>query len=56
MEGFFKNLSELEITDSPERCFLDNEDVNDKLVPKKLDKNWYINLAKHRLRLFGVEL
>lgn len=44
------------ITDSPERCFLDNEDVNDKLVPKKLDKNWYINLAKHRLRLFGVEL
>lgn len=44
------------ITDSPERCFLDNEDVNDKSIPKKLDKNWYINLAKHRLRLFGVEL
>lgn len=44
------------ITDSPERCFLDNEDVNDKLVPKKLDKNWYINLAKHRLRLFGVSV
>lgn len=43
------------ITDSPERCFIDNGDVNDKLVPQKLDKNWYINLAKHRLRLFGVE-
>ena len=42
------------ITDSPEKCFLDNENVNDKLVPKKLDKNWYINLAKHRLKLFGV--
>ena len=44
------------ITDSPEKCFLDNSDVNNKLIPKKLDKNWYINLAKHRLRLFGVEL
>ena len=42
------------ITDSPEKCFIDNSDVNDKLIPKKLDKNWYINLAKHRLKLFGV--
>lgn len=42
------------ITDSPEKCFIDNSDINDKLVPKKLDKKWYIDLAKHRLKLFGV--
>lgn len=42
------------IKDSPERCFLDNDDVNNKKVPIKLDKNWYIDLTNHRLKLFGV--
>lgn len=40
--------------DTPERCFIDNGDVKEKRVPKKLDKQWYIDLAIKRLRQFGV--
>lgn len=39
---------------TPERCFIDNGNVNGKPVPRKLDKQWYINLAKERLEQFGV--
>lgn len=43
------------IKDSPERCFIDNDDVNGKSIPKKLDHKFYIDLVKHRLELFGVK-
>lgn len=39
---------------TPEHCFIDNTDVNDKSVPRKLDKSWYIDLAKERLSQYGV--
>lgn len=39
---------------TPERCFIVNEDVNNAHIPKKLDKSWYIELANERLRQFGV--
>lgn len=39
---------------TPERCFIDNEDVIAKKVPDYLDKQWYIDLAKERLNQFGV--
>ena len=39
---------------TPEQCFIDNGNVNGKPVPRKLDKQWYINLAKERLEQFGV--
>lgn len=39
---------------SPEHCFLWNDDVNGVKVPKKLDKEWYITFAKKRLSDFGV--
>lgn len=39
---------------TPEHCFINNDDVKEATVPRKLDKQWYINLAKERLRQFGV--
>ena len=42
------------ISNSPEHCFIYNDEVNDVKAPSKLDKNWYINLAIKRLNDFGV--
>lgn len=40
---------------SPLQCFIYNDDVNDKKVPKRLlDKGWYIEMANKRLKDFGV--
>ena len=39
---------------TPVRCFIDNEDVNGKSVPSKLDREFYINMAKERVRGYGV--
>jgi DNA polymerase len=39
---------------SPESCFIFNDEVNGVKVPKKLDKQWYIDLANKRLADFGV--
>lgn len=41
---------------TPEHCFIDNDDVNGKEVPYKLDKRWYIELARERLRQYGVDI
>lgn len=42
------------ISNSPEHCFLFNDEVNGVTVPSKLDKQWYVNLALKRLKDFGV--
>ena len=42
------------LTNSPEHCFIWNDEVNDVKVPAKLDKQWYINFANKRLSDFGV--
>lgn len=39
---------------TPEHCFICNEDVNNMKIPDELDRTWYINLANERLRQFGV--
>lgn len=39
---------------TPDHCFIDNTDINGKLVPRVLDKQWYIALAKERLLQYGV--
>ena len=39
---------------TPEHCFIDNSNVNDKETPDNLDRQWYIELAKKRLEQFGV--
>lgn len=38
--------------DTPQKCFITNSDVNNETVPSKLDKQWYINEAKKRLKKF----
>lgn len=42
------------ISNSPEHCFIFNDDVNGVKAPGKLDKDWYIALANKRLKDFGV--
>ena len=39
-----------------DNSFIINEDVNNMKVINKLDKQWYINLAKQRLKDFGIVL
>lgn len=39
---------------TPDHCFIDNGDVNGKECPTYLDKQWYIDLAKERLKQYGV--
>ncbi len=49
-----KTKKAAKITNSPDHCFLWNDNVNDVTCPVKLDKQWYINLAHKRLSDFGV--
>lgn len=44
----------MKISNSPEHCFLYNDEVNGVSCPAELDKQWYIDLAKKRLKDFGV--
>lgn len=39
---------------TPDHCFIFNDEVNGVKCPAKLDKQWYINTAKDRLKGFGV--
>ena len=41
---------------TPERCFIENGDIKDIKVPRKLDKEWYINTAKKRIKDFVGEV
>ena len=41
---------------TPEHCFIFNDECCGVKVPEKLDKQWYINLAKKRLKDFGLEV
>lgn len=44
------------ISYTPERCFIHNGDINRKRIPRKLDKRWYIEVARKRLYDFlGIE-
>lgn len=39
---------------TPDHCFICNDDVCGVKAPKTLDKSWYIDLAKKRLKQFGI--
>lgn len=39
---------------TPERCFIENDNIKDAPVPKYLDRKWYIDLANKRLEQYGV--
>ena len=42
------------ISNSPEHCFIFNDEVNGVKCPNELDKGWYVKMAIKRLRDFGV--
>lgn len=39
---------------TPDHCFVFNESMDGVPVPAKLDRTWYVNLARKRLKDFGV--
>lgn len=39
---------------SPENCFIYNDDVKNVEVPNKLDYRWYLDVARERLKDFGL--
>ena len=41
---------------TPDSCFIVNDDVKGMTCPSRLDKRWYIDMAIKRLTDFGVEL
>lgn len=54
-QGVFKQktLDRVEkIANTPERCFIDNGNVNGLPLPSKLDVNWYIDVSRKRLSDF----
>jgi hypothetical protein len=51
-KGVFKVKGENKvekIANTPEKCFIDNDEVKDKKVPNYLDKQYYIDIAYNRL-------
>lgn len=40
------------VASTPLHCFIDNENILEKSIPAKLDKQWYINLAWERIKEF----
>ena len=44
------------LTNSPDNCFIINDNINDMTAPSKLDRQFYINMARKRLQDFGVIL
>ncbi|MGJ0908878.1 hypothetical protein [Clostridium botulinum] len=40
------------IASTPIRCFIDNSDIEGKETPRKLDKQWYIDVAWKRIKDF----
>lgn len=56
--GVFKVHAEThksaKIQNSPEHCFIFNDEVNGVKCPSKLNRQWYVDLANKRLKDFGV--
>lgn len=50
----YKGATIEKFANTPEHCFIKNDSVNGVAVTKKLDKQWYIDLAVKRLNDFGV--
>ena len=39
---------------TPDHCFIFNESLEGVAIPAKLDRQWYINLARKRLKDYGI--
>ena len=48
-----KDNKKEKVTNCPEHTFIDNSDINGKEIPEKLDRRYYIELAKKRITDFG---
>lgn len=56
-DGIFKvnNRNPEKFADTPDNIFIDNSDIRNSVIPEELDKNWYIDLTKKRLKeKFGI--
>lgn len=42
------------LANTPQNCFIHNDNVEGIRTPDQLDKQWYINMAQRRLKDFGV--
>lgn len=40
---------------TPDQCFIENADIHNVPIPKKLDRKYYIDLAKKRLADFNIK-
>lgn len=49
-----KNGRKEKIDTAPQHLYIDNDNINDKVVPNLLDREWYIELAKKRITDFGL--
>ena len=41
---------------TPDKCFIENGNIVNEKIPANLDKRWYIELTKERLRQYGAEV
>jgi len=51
-----ENKNPEKFANTPDKCFIENSDITNAECPNKLDKTWYIELARKRLEDFGVDL
>lgn len=49
-----KGYKKDKFANTPDHCFIENEDITGVKIPSKLDRQYYIDLAKKRLEDFGV--
>jgi len=42
------------ISYTPDRCFINNDDIHDSPIPEYLDRQYYIDMAKDRIKQFLV--
>lgn len=47
-----RELRHEKFANTPERCFIINEDVTDMAIPRKLDRSYYIDIARKRIEDF----
>lgn len=41
---------------TPQYAYLENGDIRGLEVPDHIDRHWYVNISKERLRQFGIEI
>jgi DNA polymerase len=51
-----KGLERKKFGGTADNCFIFNDDLTNVEIPNKLDRQWYIDLAKKRINDFGVKI